>query len=318
MFGILNIHKPSGWTSRDVVNRVQGRVRPVKVGHAGTLDPLATGVLVVAVGPATRLISLVQQMPKEYQATFLLGRTSPSEDTQSKVTCLRSVAQPTLADIEAALPAWIGDVEQRPPIYSALKIHGRRAYQLARQGCEVSLPPRIVSIFSINIVRYAYPELELSIVCGSGTYVRSLGRDLAESLGTGAVMSALNRVAIGRYLDADAVDIEQLQATSIKTQLLSPLTAVSHLPQAMLSAEQAEEIRHGRFIAAAEVNIAGNTSFASTSGPARPVSGAALTPGKNESRGPIIAATNPLGQLVALLGARSPGRLGPLCNFNPC
>jgi len=291
MFGILNLHKPAGWTSRDVVNRVQSLVRPAKVGHAGTLDPLATGVLVVAVGPATRLISYVQQMPKEYRATFLLGRTSPSEDTESELTELQTANVPTLADIETCLPKFVGNIRQRPPAYSALKVQGRRAYQLARQGYEVKLAPRTIQIFALAINRYVYPELDLAIRCGSGTYVRSLGRDLAESLSTGAVMSKLTRTAIGPYLDVDAVDVEQLQSGSLEEQLLAPLTAVSHLPQAILSAAQASEIRHGRVVAISDVKDL------------------------QDAQAEVVAATNPEGRLVALLRRRQAGTLGPLCNF---
>jgi len=134
MFGILNINKPPGWTSRDAVNRVQRLVRPHKVGHAGTLDPLATGVLVVCLGRATRLIPYIQQMPKAYQATFLLGRTSASDDIETEVTELTNNHVPSLAEIEFALPQFVGRIDQVPPAYSAVKIAGQRAYALARRA----------------------------------------------------------------------------------------------------------------------------------------------------------------------------------------
>src|SRR5206468_2581373 len=145
-------------TSRDVVNRVQRLVRPHKVGHAGTLDPQATGVLVLALGPATRLVEYVQQMPKTYQATFLLGRTSDTEDIAGTVVELPAPVVPTRAEIETAIPRFLGTIEQRPPAYSALKVAGRRAYELARRGDAVELAPRSIEVHSLEIVRYDYPE----------------------------------------------------------------------------------------------------------------------------------------------------------------
>src|SRR5262245_51397499 len=166
-------------TSRDVVNRVQRLVRPAKAGHAGTLDPLAEGVLVVCIGPATRLIEYVQQMPKEYRATFLLGQRSASDDLESDVEVIADARALAREEIEAALPRFMGRVEQRPPAFSAVKVEGRRAYQLARLGNAVDLALRNVEMYQLDVERYEYPELVLSMRCSSGTYVRSVGRDLA-------------------------------------------------------------------------------------------------------------------------------------------
>src|SRR4051794_35109294 len=157
MFGLLNIDKPAGLTSRDVVNVVQRLVRPHKVGHAGTLDPLATGVLVVAIGPATRLVEYIQRMAKSYRAVFLLGRTSDTEDIEGKVAELPQAPVPNIEQIESATPRFVGMIDQRPPVYSALKVGGRRAYELARRGETIELAPRRVEVHSIDIVRYAYP-----------------------------------------------------------------------------------------------------------------------------------------------------------------
>ena len=291
MFGILNVNKPAGWTSRDVVNRVQRLVRPAKAGHAGTLDPLATGVLVVCVGPATRLISYVQQMPKTYEATFLLGRTSPSDDVETEITELADAADPTLAEIEACLPQFLGTIQQRPPAYSALKIKGQRAYKLAREGKEVELKSRPVEIYELAITGYAYPELKLTMRCGSGTYVRSLGRDLAESLGTGAVMSALERTAIGDFRVGDAVNIEPLDGALLETHLVPPLVAVAHLPRIELSDPQWNELRHGRLIAVEETSV---------------------TP---KSLDEIFVAVSSAGDLVALVREKHKGQLGAVNNF---
>lgn len=249
MFGILNINKPAGWTSRDAVNRVQKLVRPHKVGHAGTLDPLATGVLVVCVGKATRLIEYVQQQPKEYQATFLLGQTSPSDDIETEITELADCTIPTVAEIQAALPAFVGRIEQIPPAYSAVKIQGQRAYALARKGLEVEIKSRTVEIYELSLLSYEYPTLELSIRCGSGTYVRSLGRDLAVSLGTGAVMNALVRTSIGSFKIADAISPEEISPELIETSLQPAARAVNHLPSHQLTDSEIAELRYGRPIA---------------------------------------------------------------------
>ncbi len=286
MFGILNINKPAGQTSRDVVNRVQRLVKPAKAGHAGTLDPLATGVLIVCLGPATRLISYVQAMPKQYHAIFHLGQASPSDDTETEITELDSPSIPTLADIEANLPKFIGSIQQIPPAYSALKINGQRAYQLARRGQEVELPPRPVQIYELEVIAYEYPELEMKICCGSGTYVRSLGRDLAHSLGTAAVMSGLTRTAIGPFQVEDGLTLEQLSHEEIVTYLHPARCAVSHLPTMTLSQQQIEEIRNGRTI---EVG----TTHSDIE----------------------IAALDSQGNLVALLREKQPGILGPIRNF---
>ncbi|MEX0866385.1 MAG: tRNA pseudouridine(55) synthase TruB [Pirellulales bacterium] len=254
MFGILNINKPPGCTSRDVVNQVQrllrglGHGRGLKLGHAGTLDPLATGVLVVCIGPATRLISHVQQMPKQYVGTFLLGRQSDSYDVETPCRSLDDAPQPSLADLNAKLPAFLGVIEQTPPTYSAVKIAGRRAYDLARQGKTVEITPRPVTIHSLEITRYEYPELELSIRCGSGTYVRSLGHDLAVASGTDAVMAALTRTAIGAFTLKEALAPEQLTAENLAGQLLPAIRAVDHLPQVALSDTEVAEIRQGKRI----------------------------------------------------------------------
>ncbi len=291
MFGILNVNKPAGWTSRDVVNRVQRLVRPAKAGHAGTLDPLATGVLVVCVGQATRLISYVQQMPKTYEATFLLGRISPSEDIETEITELPDAPQPALVEIEARLPQFLGTIEQRPPAYSALKVKGQRAYKLAREGQTVELKSRPVEIYELKIDSYQYPELKLTMRCGSGTYVRSLGRDLAESLGTGAVMSALERTAIGEFGVDEGLGIEQLDDELITKNLVAPLTAVSHLPRLELSDTQWEELRHGRLISVEEAGV---------------------VPKSEEE---ILVAVNSSGELAALVREKRPGLLGAVSNF---
>ena len=251
-FGLLNLDTPAGRTSRWVVDRVQRLVRPAKAGHAGTLDPLASGVLVVCVGPATRLIDYVQQMPKKYRGEFLLGRTSDTEDIEGDVVELVDPPIPASDAIVAAASGLIGEVMQRPPAFSALKVDGKRAYALARKGQPVELAPRPVTIERVEIVDYDYPRLTLDIVCGSGVYVRSLGRDLAESLGSGAVMSALRRTAIGPFNEREAIDVDTITRDNLLAHLLPPQTAIAGLSQVTLRGEQVEHIAHGRFLSSSE------------------------------------------------------------------
>jgi tRNA pseudouridine55 synthase len=249
MFGLLNLDKPRGVTSRDVVNRVQPLVRPAKVGHAGTLDPLATGVLVVCIGPATRLVEYVQRMPKRYRGTFLLGRTSPTEDTEAEVKLLDGAPQPCAADVQRAAAALVGEIEQRPPAFSAVKVAGRRAYELARRGSDVVLAPRPVTVYRLEVARYEYPELVLDVECSGGTYVRSLGRDLAESLSTGAVMSALVRMAIGGFSLERAHAPDDLTAGTLREWLMPPASALGEMPQVTLGQAQLDRLACGQPIA---------------------------------------------------------------------
>jgi tRNA pseudouridine55 synthase len=223
--GLLVINKPSGMTSRRAVDLVAKLVRPAKTGHAGTLDPLASGVLVIAIGQATRLVEYVQAMQKSYMATFLLGRTSTTEDIEGEITQL-AASVPSREQIDWAAAGLVGEILQRPPTYSALKVAGRRAYKLARAGQEVELAPRPVQIHAIEVTDYAYPHLALRIECGSGTYVRSLGRDLAEAVGSGAVMSALVRTAIGGFRLEHAVDPTSLALDSLQENLLASVLAI--------------------------------------------------------------------------------------------
>ncbi len=289
MFGLLNVNKPQGITSRDVVNRVVRVLRGVKIGHAGTLDPLATGVLVVCVGPATRLVEYVQRMPKRYVGTFLLGRTSDTEDVEGHVTELVDPPRPTGDQIELSLPSFTGEIDQLPPAYSALKIRGRRAYDLARQGKEVDLKPRKVAIHEIALTRYEYPEFELEITCGSGTYIRSLGCDIARALGTEAVMSALQRTAIGEFHVEQACEMQQLNEASVTDFLLPPSQALVELPSLRLTSDEIRRVAHGMSIE-----------------------------NRWKSNAKEIAAHDESDRIVAILTPRTPEWLRPLRNFpNP-
>ena len=295
MFGVININKPQGWSSRATLARVERLVRPVKVGHAGTLDPLAEGVLVACLGPATRLIEHVQRMPKEYRATFLLGRRSPSDDVDSDVELLADPPEPSREAIEQTLPQFTGVIEQRPPAFSAVKIEGQRAYALARKGRVVETSLRRVEVYSLTLDRYEYPELDLSIRCSSGTYVRSIGRDLGERLGTAAVMSALVRTAVGPFRVDEAMDPRAPNLERLQTHLQSPLAAVPQLPRLDLSDLQVFEVQRGGLIKVE--HLPEEVQGVAAAGDA------------------LIAGVDGRGELIALLKEARPGWLKPSPNF---
>ena len=286
MFGVLNIHKPAGCTSRDVVNRVQRLVRPVKVGHAGTLDPLATGVLLVCLGPATRLLEYAHRFPKSYRGSFLLGLHSASDDLESEVIELAVAAIPTRDAVDAALPTFVGEIMQRPPAYSAVKVEGRRAYKLARSGKPVELAEKPVNIHLLNVVDYQYPQLVLDIRCGSGTYIRSLGRDLAAELGTAAVMSALVRTSIGPFQLKDALPLDEVTVESLANRLQSPLGLLDGMPTVTVTDAEVATICRG--IAISRVATVGE-----------------------------LAAIDAAGELVAILVSAGEGLLRPQRVFLP-
>ncbi|MFW6170060.1 MAG: tRNA pseudouridine(55) synthase TruB [Planctomycetota bacterium] len=239
MVGWLNVDKPPRLTSRDVVNQAQRLIRPLKVVQAGTLDPMATGVLLVCVGQATRLNPFIEQLPKTYQATFQLGRWSETEDADGKVVELSHPPRPTPAQLKEVLSRFHGEMMQRPPAFSALKVKGGQAYSRARRGEHVSLEPRPVNIHELELVHYRYPELILQPTRGWGTYVRSL-RHVAEALESAAVMPSLRHTAIDPFRVDQAVDLHDLSAQSIKGQLLPPRLAVEHVPWIEVSVGEAE------------------------------------------------------------------------------
>lgn len=254
MFGFLNINKPTGWTSRDVVNRVQKLCpRGTKLGHAGTLDPMATGVLVVCVGPATRLVQYIHQLPKTYRSTFLLGRRSSTDDTDGVIEVLSNAPPVTEQQLKEHLPAFLGTIEQIPPQVSAVKVAGERAYKVARRGEAVEIRPRPVTVHRLELVAFDAPEFSLEIECGSGTYIRAIGRDLAAKLGTAAVMSSLVRTSIGPFKVEEAVDIESLAAETIVGRLHPPLFGLPQLPRIDVNEEIAARLRSGQRIAASRL-----------------------------------------------------------------
>lgn len=247
MFGFLNLHKPSGVTSRDVVNRVQRLLpRKTKVGHAGTLDPLATGVLVICIGPATRLVPFVHEFSKSYRADFQLGVRSDTDDITGQVEPVENAPVVTRTEIEAALPSFRGRILQTPPQYSAIQVGGRRAYNMARAGETVELQPREMTVHRLELLEFDWPRLTLDMECSSGTYVRSIGRDLGEQLGCGGVMTSLVRTAVGPFRIEDAIGTEALKREEIFGGLVDPLAALPDHPRMIFSEQQVVDLRRGR------------------------------------------------------------------------
>lgn len=200
---IIGIDKPLGWTSFDAVKRLRGAIqrrlhlKKFKVGHAGTLDPLATGVLIVCTGRATRQIDRLQNGTKEYIATLTLGATTPSFDLETEVDATYPVEHITKELVERILPDFTGSISQIPPVFSAVKVDGKRAYKYARSGKEVCLKPKELVIESLELLDYDMPRITVKVVCSKGTYIRALARDLGAALGSGAHLSALRRTRVG-------------------------------------------------------------------------------------------------------------------------
>jgi tRNA pseudouridine55 synthase len=234
--GVIAIDKPTGVSSRRVVDAVAGALGTKSVGHAGTLDPLAEGVVVVCVGPATKLVDFVHELPKHYVATFLLGRSSPSDDLETPVEEEAVPVRPAPEAIAAALPGFRGPILQRPCDYSAVHVDGKRAYRLARKGRPVSLAAKPVRIDRLEVTAYDWPRLGLDIECSSGTFVRAIGRDLAEVLGTRAVMESLVRTAVGPFRQAAALPLAAVTPDAVRQALQPALDAVPHLPRHALDA----------------------------------------------------------------------------------
>ncbi len=252
--GLLNINKPKGLTSHDVVARVRKLAGQRKVGHAGTLDPMATGVLLVCLGQATRLIEYLTAGPKRYRALIRFGTTTDTLDAEGKVIAKNDPSGLTEARLRQILPSFEGEIKQKPPLFSALKKGGKPLYKLARAGQSIEVESRQVTIYSLNWKSWQPPDLELEVVCSAGTYIRSLARDLGEAAGPGAHLAALTRTASGSWSLTEAVSLDVLeqaatQGTSIwQNYLYPPDRVVSHLPSVTLDEETARRVRHGQQI----------------------------------------------------------------------
>lgn len=234
--GILPVNKPQWWTSFDVVNKIKHIIyqKGLKIGHLGTLDPMATGVLLVTVGKATKLFDLMQQKSKTYLATFEFGyETDTLDATGTKV--FESANLPTRQQIEAVLPSFIGQIEQMPPKYSAKSINGKRAYDLARANQQFDLKPCKVNIYNLDIIDFSKNCLTLKIVCGSGTYIRTIGRDIAKKLKTFATMTSLIRTDIDNFNIKNCVDIQSINKQNIAENMFKIKNVLS---QPVLKLEQ--------------------------------------------------------------------------------
>lgn len=273
VFGFLNVNKPPGPTSHDVVARARRLLpRSVKVGHCGTLDPFAEGVLVLCLGQATRLAEFISSRPKQYEAEVTLGVTSTTDDPEGRLT-FTGLALPTAEQIQAVLPSFLGDISQTPPAHSAIQVGGRRAYRLARAGRDVNLASRIIRIDSLALLEYIGSRAILQMDCSSGTYVRAFARDLGRALGCGAYCSGLTRTLVGPFMLADSIDMDSLSGSLIKANLQPARLAVESWPTVVLSDEQEQAIGQGKVIQA--------------------------QPGENAPAG-VVAAVNAVGDLVAL------------------
>ena len=236
-------------------------MRPEKVGHAGTLDPLASGVLLILVGQAVRLTDAVHTLTKQYIATFQLGVTSESTDCETPLIPLDSAPILARHAIEEQLPTFLGSIEQSPPKYSAVWIGGKRAHELARAGKEFDMPSRQVLIESLEVTSFEYPFFELKMTCGTGTYVRSLGRDIARKLGSDAVMTKLVRTAIGPFgLESSCLLEELTSRENIEAHLAPARNGVNHWPQALPSDETILHFEQGKQVNESELNLVAETA----------------------------------------------------------
>jgi tRNA pseudouridine55 synthase len=229
MEGILLVDKPRDHTSHDVVARLRGKLKTRRIGHAGTLDPMATGLLIILVGKATRVSQYLISLDKEYEGTVELGKVTDSQDAEGEVMETRPVPPLTEEDVKSAIKGFLGDQYQIPPMYSAIKIDGVPLYQSARKGVEVVREPRFIRVMSWELTRFALPHLDFRLRCTKGTYVRTLAHDLGSKLGCGAHLSALRRTATDKFHISQALTLDQIQALSlpeIEKRLISVYDAV--------------------------------------------------------------------------------------------
>lgn len=252
--GVLVVDKPIGLTSHDVVQIIRRGTGIRRAGHTGTLDPRASGVLVVLVGPAVRLSEYVSASDKRYQATISLGTSTDTYDSEGSITRSSPFDGVTEDDFNDILQQFVGEIEQVPPSYSAVKVKGKKAYEMARKGEDVELDARKIQVYSLEVLEWAPPEVVIDVYCSSGTYVRSLANDLGEELGTGAHLIGLRRTKSGRFTLRDAVPLRRLQeafdAGEWYRHLIPAAEALSDWPLLELKADEVDLVRHGHRIPA--------------------------------------------------------------------
>jgi tRNA pseudouridine55 synthase len=227
--GILLVDKPRDHTSHDVIARLRGKLKMKRIGHAGTLDPMATGLLIVLVGKATRVSQYLTSLDKEYEGTVEFGRVTDTQDAEGETMETRPVPPLTEAQVRDAIAGFLGDQYQTPPMFSAIKIDGVPLYKSARKGEDVEREPRFIRVMSWEILRFALPRFDFRLRCTKGTYVRTLAHDLGQKLGCGAHLAALRRTATDKFHIADALTLEQIQAMTlpeIEKRLIAPHAAV--------------------------------------------------------------------------------------------
>ncbi|MBX9679396.1 MAG: tRNA pseudouridine(55) synthase TruB [Gemmataceae bacterium] len=246
MNGLLVLDKPLGITSRDALDRaLKWFPRRTRMGHTGTLDPLATGILVACIGWTTRLADYVQAMPKEYVAGVRFGSRSATDDAEGPIEPVANAWMPDEGMLRTALASFVGEIPQTPPAFSAAKVVGRRAYSLARRGQDVQLEPRVVRIYAIELRRFDGISAELHVRCGKGTYIRSLARDLGEKLGCGAYLEALQRTRVGPFDEPRALSLDAPAEVAMRS-LLPPAEALADLQRRMLPGEMMQRFFSGQ------------------------------------------------------------------------
>ena len=249
MDGFLNLNKPFGFTSHDCVAKVRKLLKLKKVGHAGTLDPAATGVLPIAIGRATRLLQYLRS-DKAYRAVIRFGITTTTDDLEGETLTKQAVPDLTLETVQEKLPLFQGMIEQIPPNYSAIQVQGKRLYDLAREGKTIEVPSRSVEVYTIDVLNWSagdFPELEVAIACGSGTYIRSIARDLGAAIHTGATLARLIRTESSGFSLSESLTFEQIEPD---IRLIAPERVLGHLPKIELGDAIALKWRQGQKLAA--------------------------------------------------------------------
>ncbi len=273
MDGIIVVDKPKDITSHQVVSRIRKLFPGVKAGHTGTLDPMATGVLPICLGKATRVAEYVIELPKKYQAEIIFGKTSDTEDITGVIEIKENVVIPTYGDIVKIIDTFAGEIEQTPPYYSAVKYKGKPMYRWTRQGKKIPREKRIIQIYDIKIISFnqqTEPHLTLEISCSKGTYIRTLAADIGKIAGCGAVLSDLRRLEVGPFNVSDSlplIEIEAAKNTGFHEELVKPIdVALGQFPALELTDMQIESLKNGKIIMAEST---GHNDFASLEGPLR-------------------------------------------------
>ncbi len=245
--GLLYVDKPSGPSSHDVVGAIRGLAGIRRVGHTGTLDPLATGLLIVCLGRATRLAEYLTGQDKRYVATIRLGQETDTYDAEGSVVAEKPV-DISSPQLDSALEHFSGEIEQIPPMFSAVKVDGQPLYTRARQGQTIERPSRFVSIYEIRLINWSLPDLEIQVHCSSGTYIRAIAHDLGHILGCGGFLTSLRRISVGDHLLEESIPLTDLNQENLTKNIRPMDTAVRHMPQVTFNPEQALALFHGQSV----------------------------------------------------------------------